>query len=93
MTGKAQTMTITAEALEAMMERASEAGAKKALAKVGLHDDDAPRDIADLRSLIDGWRDAKREFWRTVTRTLTAALLIAMAAGAAVTWWKRAPGG
>lgn len=89
----AQTMTLTADALEAMLERASEAGAKKALASVGLHDDDAPRDVRDLRDLIESWRDAKREIWRTFTRTMTVALLAALAAGAAVTWWKRTPGG
>jgi hypothetical protein len=87
MTG-ADTVTITAAELEAMLARAAEAGAKKALAGVGLHDDDAQRDVRDLRDLIESWRDAKREIGRTLARMLTTALLAALAAGAAVTWWR-----
>jgi hypothetical protein len=87
MTG-ADTVTITAAELEAMLGRAAEAGAKKALAGVGLHDDDAQRDVRDLRDLIESWRDAKREIGRTLARMLTTALLAALAAGAAVTWWR-----
>jgi hypothetical protein len=55
---------------------------------VGLHDDDAQRDVRDLRDLIESWRDAKREIGRTLARMLTTALLAALAAGAAVTWWR-----
>ena len=71
MTGR-ETVTMSAAELEAMLERAAEQGAKKALAGVGLHDDDAPRDVRDLRDLIDSWRDAKREIGRTLARLVSA---------------------
>jgi hypothetical protein len=87
MTG-GETVTLSSAALEAMLERAAEAGAKKALAGVGLHDDDAPRDVRDLRDLIESWRDAKKEVGRTVARLLTTALLAALVAAAAVKWWR-----
>lgn len=87
MTGT-ETIALSAKELEAMLERAAESGAKKALAGVGLHDDDAPRDVRDLRDLIESWRDAKREIGRTVMRIATTALLAALVAGAAIKWWK-----
>ncbi len=46
--------------LEAMIQRAAEAGAKKALRDVGLQDDDAVHDMREIRDLLDSWRSAKR---------------------------------
>lgn len=83
------TVTITEAALEAMLTRAAEAGAKQALHSVGLHDDKASHDVRDLRNLLESFRDAKREAKRTITRVLTTWLLTALLAGAAVTWWRQ----
>jgi hypothetical protein len=80
--------TVSPAELEAMLERAAEAGSKKALAGVGLHDEHAPRDIRDLRDLIESWRAAKREVGRTIMKLLTTAVLAALAAGTAVKMWK-----
>ncbi len=46
--------------LHALIEEASEAGARRALTQLGLIDGAAGRDIAALRQLLDGWRDARR---------------------------------
>ena len=83
------TVTMTAAELEAMLGRAAEAGAKKALHSVGLHDDKASHDVRDLRNLLESFRDAKREAKRAVMRVLTTWLLTALLAGAAVTWWRQ----
>jgi hypothetical protein len=45
--------------LEAMIQRAAEAGAKKALRDVGLQDDDAVHDMREISDLLDSWRSAK----------------------------------
>jgi hypothetical protein len=75
------TVTIARSDLEAMLERASEAGAKKALAAVGLHDEDAASDVHELRSLVDSFRDVRREAWRAIVKALTTLFLIALALG------------
>lgn len=84
-------ITIPPAELEAMMERASAAGAKRALAEVGLHDEAAGQDVRELRGLIGAWREARREMWRTISRTVTMAVLLALAAGVAVGWFKVPP--
>lgn len=69
--------------LRALVEEASEAGAERALARLGLADDKARGDINALRELLSAWRDAKRLAWRAVigwvVRLMLAALLIALA--------------
>ena len=72
---------ISPEQLEAMLERAAEVGAQKALHSLGLQDDQAPGDVAELRSLLDQWRDIKRETVKTAARWVTYAILSALALG------------
>lgn len=69
--------------LEQMLERAAEEGAKRALARVGLHDEKAGDDLNDLRKLLDSWRQAKRSVLDSVIKAVTKAVLIAMAVGVA----------
>ena len=45
--------------LRALIEEASEQGAARALAHLGLDDDKAPKDMTELRELLTAWRDAK----------------------------------
>ncbi len=70
--------------LRALIEEATEAGAARALASIGLHDERAGADIVELRELIQGWRDAKRSALSAVVtwaiRGAVAALLVAIAA-------------
>ncbi len=70
--------------LDALIERAAEAGARKVLAEIGLDNGDASRDIRDIRDLLAAWRAAKRTALQTVVRILTTALLLALIAGLAI---------
>jgi len=45
--------------LRAIVEEASERGAQRMLASIGLDDPRASQDMADLRELLRAWRDAK----------------------------------
>ena len=70
-----------AKELENLLNQAAEKGAMRALERVGLQDDDAGRDIQDLRSLIEGWRDAKKAVVSTLMRYITVGILGALAFG------------
>ena len=63
--------------LRALVEESSQAGARRALASLGLDDERARRDMDELRELLSAWRDAKRTAWRAV---VTWAVRIALAA-------------
>jgi len=69
--------------LRALVEESSQAGARRALASLGLDDERARRDMDELRELLGAWRDAKRSAWRAcvtwATRLLLALLLIGIA--------------
>jgi len=61
--------------LEAMLDRAARRGAKEALRSIGLLDDDAHRDITEMRSLIEAWRDTRKSIWTTAIKVTTVAVL------------------
>jgi hypothetical protein len=66
--------------IRALVEEASEVGAAKALARCGLHDENAGADIRALRDFLGAWRDARRVAWRSVVKwiiTLIFALVLA----------------
>jgi hypothetical protein len=69
--------------LRALAEESSQAGARRALASLGLDDERARRDMDELRELLSAWRDAKRTAWRAVVgwvvRLMLAVLLMGMA--------------
>ena len=67
--------TSTNEELEAMLDRAARKGAKEALASIGLLDDSAQKDITEMRSLLEAWRDTRRSIWSTVTKVITVSIL------------------
>ena len=50
--------------LRALIEEASERGARRALARLGLSDEAARDDVSDLRQLLGAWRDAKTSAWK-----------------------------
>ena len=66
---------LSPEELEAMLDRAARRGAKEALRSIGLLDDDAHRDITEMRSLIEAWRDTRKSIWSTITKLVTVAVL------------------
>lgn len=67
--------------VKAMIEMAAIAGAKKALEDIGLHDEDAGKDVEEIRSLLEAWRSAKKTAWDTTVKFITAAFLAALAFG------------
>tara|TARA_R110002096_G_scaffold182480_2_gene360176 strand:+ start:684 stop:938 length:255 start_codon:yes stop_codon:yes gene_type:complete len=68
-------INLTPDELEAMLDRAARRGAKEALRSIGLLDGDAHRDITEMRSLIEAWRDTRKAFWTTAIKVSTVAVL------------------
>ena len=66
---------LTPDDLEEMLDNAARRGAKEALRSIGLLDDDAARDIIEMRSLLEAWRDTRKSVWSTVVKLATVALL------------------
>jgi len=66
--------------LRQLLEEAAEAGAKRALADVGLSDDHAIYDVHELRNLLDSWRETKTAIGQTFIRVLTVTILASIAA-------------
>ena len=64
-------LKLSSEELEAMLDRS----AKRALESIGLTDENAARDIQEMRSLLDAWRDTRKSIWNTTVRILTVATL------------------
>lgn len=60
-------------------EDAAESGARKALASVGLHDEEAVHDVYELRNLLDSWRATKRAVGTTITKAVSVIILIILA--------------
>ena len=77
-------IALPAAEIEALLERAAETGARRALHEVGLHGQDAAEDIRDLRSLLAGFRLAKRTAVQTAVRLITTGVLLALMAGIAI---------
>ena len=69
---------------EAMLARAAEKGAKRALADVGLDGEEAALDIRDLRSLLDCVRLVRRTAMQTAVRMITTGVMLALLAGIAI---------
>jgi hypothetical protein len=70
--------------LRALVEESSQAGARRALASLGLDDERARRDMDELRELLGAWRDAKRTASRAVVTWLVRIALAALLIGIAV---------
>ena len=85
--GGDELITLSRRDLEALVERAAESGSRKALAAVGLHDDDAPGDIRDLRGLIDGWRSLKRTALKSLIGLIVKGFVVIVLIGLVV-WTK-----
>jgi hypothetical protein len=75
---------ITRRDLDDIIETAAERGAKKALNAIGLDDEAAVKDVAELRGLMQVWRDARKTALMTVVKTITTALLGVLALGVAI---------
>src|SRR5690348_18463213 len=70
--------------LRALVEESSQAGARRALASLGLDDERARRDMDEMRALLSAWRDAKRTALRAVVTWAVRLMLAMLIAGMAV---------
>ncbi len=70
--------------LRAVVEEASELGARRALARLGLADAAARDDMVDLRQLLGAWRDAKTSAWKAAVDWAVRGMLAALVVGLAV---------
>lgn len=73
-----------AAVLRALIEEASELGARRALARLGLADAAARDDMVDLRQLLSAWRDAKRSVWKAAVDWAVRGMLALLVVGLAV---------
>lgn len=80
-------LIIEAAELRAMLEKAAEDGAKKALAAVGLHDADAADDVRDLRQVMADWRAVKRGVFTSLANAIALGLMALIGFG--VLWHLR----
>ncbi len=77
---QAQAQGADLSTLRAIAEEAGELGATRALTRLGLADEAAGGDVAELRELLKAWRDAKRSAWKALfawAARMAAALVLA----------------
>jgi len=72
------------EDFDDLLERACERGAERSLARLGLENGHAAKDIRELRDLLQAWRDARRAAWQTTVKLITTGILAALLVGAAI---------
>jgi hypothetical protein len=70
--------------LRALIEEASDLGAARALARLGLADEKAAKDMAELRELLSAWRDAKVTVRKAVLGWVVRGCLALLLLGLAV---------
>lgn len=70
--------------LEQAAQRGAERGATQVLARLGLENGHAAKDIRELRDLLEAWRDARRTAWQTTVKVITTGILAALLVGAAI---------
>ena len=70
--------------MRALVEEATQAGARRALGALGLDDEKARRDMDELRELLAAWRDAKRSAWKAVVGWFVRLVLAMVLVGLAV---------
>ena len=70
--------------LRAIVEEASELGARRVLGRLGLDDAQAQEDLGELRELLGAWRDAKASAWKAAIDWLVRGALALLLVGIAV---------
>lgn len=74
------------EDIDKLLNEAAERGANAALRKIGLHDEDAHRDIQEVRDLLYNWRETKKTIAHTIAKVITTAILATIALGSWHYW-------
>lgn len=75
--------------LDMLLEKASERGAESALRKIGLHDEQAGKDIHEVRSLLESWRETKKTVANTIAKIITTGILTLLAIGSWQYWGQK----
>lgn len=70
--------------LRAIVEEASDVGARRMLSRIGLDDATAPGDLSELRELLQAWRDAKASAQTAAIGWLVRGVLALLLLGLAV---------
>lgn len=70
--------------LRGLVEEASDLGARRALAALGLEDAEAGQDMRELRGLLGAWRDAKKSAVQAVAGWFVRLMLALLVLGIAV---------
>ncbi len=78
MTEHSEIVSLPREVLDAMLDAAAERGAERALAKIGLDDEHAGRDVRGLRALMSGYRVVRNGFLAQVGKALAVIVLGAL---------------
>lgn len=81
-------VNLSPEELEEMLDRAAKRGAKEALRSIGLLDDSAHKDMVELRSLLEAWRDTRKSIWSTLVKLSTVGILTFIAGAVWMTMGK-----
>ena len=79
---------LSPEELEEMLDNAARCGAKEALRSIGLLDDDAAKDIIEMRNLIEAWRDTRKSIRSTIVKMTTVGVLTFIAGAVWMTMGK-----
>ena len=82
--GDGPRMTLPQSDFEALLERAAEKGARRALADVGLDGEHAAEDVHDLRSLLSALRLVRTTAIQTAVRIIVTGVLVVLVAGLVV---------
>jgi hypothetical protein len=73
--------TLSSSEMDRLISKSAHAGAKKALADLGLHDENAATDIREVRNILDGYRIAKRGFLSAFGKALAVCVLAILGFG------------
>lgn len=88
-----QTITMTREELQTMLTAAAQEGARRALAEIGLADPEAGTDIRDVRDFIRVFNTVKLTALKSIVRSVTNFLFLALLIGVAVKMGLKVGGG
>jgi len=78
---------LTPKEIEDIIERTADRTAERVLRSLGLHDETAPNDVRELRTLLSSWRQTKSIIFKTATGWLTVAILTFIAGWASIKSW------
>ncbi len=82
-------LVLEAAELRAMLDKAAEDGARRALAALGLQDEDAADDVRDLRHLMADYRAVKRGMFTSMANVFVIGIVGLVVAG--ILWHLRKP--